>query len=69
MADADDDILTRCIVADWTRTCWSSRFSGSPCGKPARWRGPDLGPFNRAWRACDQHHEEGDVPMEGDADG
>ena len=58
MAERDD------VLVDWTRTCWSRRFSGEACLQPARWKGPDLGPFNRVWRACDEHHLPTDIPME-----
>ena len=55
-------------MTDWTKTCWHMRYSpdAESCGKPATFRGPENSEssFVRAWRACDEHRIDTDVPIE-----
>ena len=55
---------------DWTKTCWSGRFSKTRprCLRPAKWRGTAIpfttSPLNVQWRACDKHKMPTDIPLE-----
>lgn len=64
-ADDDHQSMLRDPEAFWRTHCWKKRFDGDACGKPATFKGPQHheSALVRAWRACDDHRIDTDVPI------